>query len=114
MTTTIFPPNLLGVVAAVLLLLIIRKTFYRQPKLSLPPGPKPWPILGNITDMPPKGQGEWNHWLKHREVYGPISSVTALGQTIIILHDKQAASELMEKRGTIHSGRPTATFAMEM
>lgn len=64
--------------------------------------------------MPPKGQGEWMHWLKHVDIYGSISSVTALGQTIIILHDKQAALELMERRATIHSGRPTATFAMEL
>lgn len=64
--------------------------------------------------MAPKGQREWKHRLKHMEVYGPISSVTALGQTIVIIHDKQAALELMEKRATSHSGRPTATFAMDM
>lgn len=115
MITTIFPPELLlGVAAVVLALFIIRKTFGRQQKLPLPPGPKPWPILGNIADMPPEGQEEWKHWFKHMEMYGPISSVTALGQTIIILHDKQAASELMEKRAAIHSGRPSAVFAMEM
>lgn len=64
--------------------------------------------------MPPKGQGEWKHWLKHLAAYGPISSVTVLGRTIILIHDKQAALELMEKRASINSGRPTATFVMEM
>lgn len=103
-----------GAALAVLVLLLIRKTFDRQRKSALPPGPKPWPILGNITDMPPKGQCEWKHWLKHTELYGPVSSVTALGKTIIILHYKQSALELMEKRATTYSGRPTSTFAMDM
>lgn len=115
MITTTFPSDLpLGVAAAVLTLFLIHKCFDRRRKLPLPPGPRPWPILGNIADMPPKGQREWKHWLGHMDIYGPVSSVTALGQTIIILHDKQAALELMERRATTHSGRPTATFAMEM
>lgn len=114
-TATTVPPNLLlGVVTAVLAFFLIRGVFYRRPKLPLPPGPKSWSIFGNITDMPPRGQAEWKHWLKHMELYGPVSSVTAMGQTIIIIHDKQAALELMEKRATVHSGRPTAIFAMEM
>lgn len=36
----------------------------------LPPGPRPKPILGNITDLPPKGEREWVHWMKHKELYG--------------------------------------------
>lgn len=115
MITTIFPSDLLlGAATAVLTLFLIHKWLDRRPKLPLPPGPKPWPILGNIEDMPPKGQEEGKHWLKHMDIYGPISSVTTLGQTIIVLHDKQAALELMERRATSHSGRPTAIFGMEM
>ncbi|KAF3767438.1 putative cytochrome P450 oxidoreductase [Cryphonectria parasitica EP155] len=82
--------------------------------LPLPPGPKPWPLLGNITDLPPEGQIPWRHWLKHKSLYGPISSVTVLGQTLIIIHDREAASELMEKRAVKYSARPTGTFANEM
>lgn len=108
--TTLFS----GAALAVLALLLIRKTFEHRRTLALPPGPKPWPILGNVTDMPPKGQSEWKHWLKHMELYGPVSSVTALGKTIIVIHDKQSALELMEKRATTYSGRPSATFAMDM
>lgn len=103
-----------GAATVILALILIRKTFENRRKLPLPPGPKPWPILGNIKDMPLKGQCEWKHWLKHMELYGPVSSVTALGKTIVILHDKQSASELMDKRATTYSGRPTSTFAMDM
>ena len=35
---------------------------------SLPPGPKPLPLIGNMLDLP-KGK-EWEHWVKHKELYG--------------------------------------------
>ncbi|KJZ70820.1 hypothetical protein HIM_09779 [Hirsutella minnesotensis 3608] len=77
----------------------------------LPPGPKPLPIVGNIMDLPPQGVPEFEHWLKHKDAYGPISSVSVLGQTLIILHDKQAALDLLQKRSRICSGRPGTEFA---
>lgn len=45
---------------------------------------------------------------------GPISSVTVMGQTIIILNDPRLAFELLEKRSAIHSSRPKQIFAGEM
>ncbi|GAW20575.1 hypothetical protein ANO14919_100830 [Xylariales sp. No.14919] len=78
----------------------------------LPPGPKGWPILGNIADFPKPGELEWEHWLKHKDAYGPISSVTVLGTTQVILHDPDIASELMEKRSSINSSRPRLEFSL--
>ena len=45
---------------------------------------------------------------------GPISSVTAMGQTITIINDSRIAVELLEKRSAIHSSRPKQLFAGEM
>lgn len=45
---------------------------------------------------------------------GPISSVSVLGQTMIIINDVDIAFELMEKRGNVHSGRPRLVFGGEM
>lgn len=45
---------------------------------------------------------------------GPISSVTILGQTIVIVNDVQTAVELLEKRSAKHSSRPKQIFAGEM
>jgi hypothetical protein len=86
----------------------------RQDTTALPPGPKGLPFVGNINDLPTEGVPEYQHWLRHKERYGPLSSVTVLGQTIIIVHDKQIAFELMEKRASRYSGRPTMKFCFDM
>lgn len=76
----------------------------------LPPGPKGLPLLGNIMDLPPKGTREWEHWLKHRGAYGPISSITILGKTIVVLHSAELALELFEKRSLTYSARPEFVY----
>lgn len=81
---------------------------------DLPPGPKPLPIVGNIQDFPPANVPEFQHWLKHKELYGPISSVTVLGMVLVIIHDKKAAHDLLEKNADKTSGRPTMVFANQM
>ena len=79
-------------------------------RLPLPPGPKALPIVGNILSLPPKGIPEYQHWLKFKDQYGPISSITVFGQTTIILHGKDEVEDLMEKLSLKTSNRPSSTF----
>jgi hypothetical protein len=71
-------------------------------------------LLGNVNDMPKSGMLECHHWLQHKNVYGPISSVTVLGQTFIIINDSDIAFELLRDRSAIHSSRPSLTFSGDM
>lgn len=96
---------------AALGLLAIRKCLRRTTGHRLPPGPKPLPIVGNIRDLPPHGTPEYQHWFKHKDAYGPISSVTVMGQTLIIFHDKEAANTVMGKKAQKTSARPQLNFA---
>ena len=107
----------LPVMYGIVLLLVsylIRKLLFTKKRLPLPPGPNGLPIIGNIADLPPKGGLEWQHWLKHKDLYGPLSSVTVFGQTIVLLHDLETALELLDKRGAKYSSRPRMVFAGEM
>ncbi|KAG9496564.1 hypothetical protein J7337_011340 [Fusarium musae] len=85
-----------------------------KPRKNLPPGPKPLPILGNVKDMPDGTIPEYQHWIKFKDLYGSISHVSVLGQSLIILHDRQAANAILEKTSTKTSGRPQFVFGNEM
>ena len=45
---------------------------------------------------------------------GPISSITVMGQTIVIINDTKIALELLGKRSALYSSRPNLVFASEM
>lgn len=47
-------------------------------------------------------------------VVGPLSSVTVMGQTLVIINDMKLAFELLEKRSVKHSSRPNQIFAGQM
>lgn len=98
---------------------IVFSAFYyfsplRRLPAPLPPGPKKTFLLGNIRDLPPADTPEWVHWMKHKELYGPISSLSVLGQTIVVISDHKAAFDLLDKRNAIYSERPVMHFAGEM
>ncbi|KAG6845597.1 hypothetical protein H0H87_006650 [Tephrocybe sp. NHM501043] len=70
----------------------------------LPPGPKGYPLIGNVLDMPSKQ--EWVTFSQWGERYGHIASITLLGQPIIILNSAKTAREILDKKSHIYSDRP--------
>lgn len=78
----------------------------RKHALPLPPGPKGLPLVGNIKDLPRSADVPvWEHWLAHKDAYGPISSITVFGTTFVILNSSDVVLELLTKRAAIYSGR---------
>ncbi|KAE8374971.1 cytochrome P450 [Aspergillus bertholletiae] len=115
LTATMPLPTLGSVLLGLAILCIAKFAFLRKrPSAPLPPGPKPKPIIGNLRDLPRPGQQDWVHWLEFKELYGPVSSISVFGQTIVILNDYRAAVDLMEKRSSIYSSRPRMVFAGEI
>jgi hypothetical protein len=64
--------TLLLVPLALYLLHHFSKTVKRA---ALPPGPKPKFLIGNLFDLPKPGELEWEHWLKHKDLYGPLRTI---------------------------------------
>ncbi|KAI1321957.1 cytochrome P450 [Xylariaceae sp. FL0255] len=102
--------GLLATYVVVKLVLLLKK----RGRPPLPPGPRGWPILGNLQDLPKPGVFEPHHWLGLKKRFGPISSLTVLGKPIIIINDAQLAFELFDKRSELYSCRPQQTFVGEM
>ncbi|GKU05619.1 unnamed protein product [Fusarium langsethiae] len=101
---------LLILVGVALAVLYIRT----RPRKNFPPGPKPLPIIGNIRDLPDGTTPEYQHWIKFKDLYGPISRVSIFGQSLVLLHDRDAANTILEKTSTKTSGRPQFIFGNEM
>lgn len=100
--------------SGILTVYLIVKKWTNRGKLNLPPGPKPLPLLGNINDFPPASKLEYEHWLEHKDKYGPISSVTVMGMTLIMIHDQQMAHDLLDQMAGKTSGRPEMIMANKL
>lgn len=96
--------------AAAVFLFYIAYTYVTD-RRRLPPGPKALPVVGNIRDFPSPDIPEYQHWLKHKDQYGPISSVSVMGTTLVIIHDKRIAHDLLDTSSSKTSGRPTMMMA---
>lgn len=71
-----------GVIALYVISRWLRGKGYRP----LPPGPKGFPIFGNINDLPKPGEPEWQHWLRHKDLYGAYNykgSFTMFGKETV-------------------------------
>ncbi|KAF5349136.1 hypothetical protein D9756_009447 [Leucocoprinus leucothites] len=81
--------------------------------LPLPPGPKKWPIIGNLMDMPTEVEWKTYHrWSK--ELDTDILHVSVMGTDIIVLDTAEAAFELFERRSSIYSDRPRMPMINEL
>ncbi|KAI5117356.1 hypothetical protein M0805_002466 [Coniferiporia weirii] len=80
----------------------------KQKGLSLPPGPKGLPLVGNIFDMP--GSNEWETARQWGEKYGKLVSIRNFGSPSIFVNSYDVAIDLFEKRGHIYSSRPQTTM----
>ena len=105
----------------------------------LPPGPRGYPIVGNLLDLPPnhiwEKFGAWGrqygglfslHFPPHSPhldanvltgfhgYIGDVIYVNVLGQEMIILNSSEAAVELFDKRSANYSDRPVAMMAGEI
>ncbi|KAF7346057.1 hypothetical protein MSAN_01831700 [Mycena sanguinolenta] len=74
-------------------------------RLPFHPGPKSRFLVGNLFDIPT--ETPWITYMEWGKQYGDVVYAQMLGKHIIILNSVKAATELLEKRATIYSDRPT-------
>ncbi|CAI0455289.1 unnamed protein product [Linum tenue] len=75
-------------------------------KHRLPPGPKPWPIIGNIPHL-----GKQVHVSLQRfsQLYGPLISLRLGSQLVVIASSPAAAAEILRTHDRLLSARYVAT-----
>lgn len=78
----------------------------RRHRLPLPPGPKGWPILGNLSDSLYGEEHTWLRYVDWASRYGDVIYLETFGQATVILNSAEAAIELLDKRSFNYSDRP--------
>ncbi|KAJ6533284.1 cytochrome P450 [Mycena vulgaris] len=99
---------ILGISLPILCLYYARKVR----TLSLPPGPRGLPFVGNILDVP-----SGDIWLKFSQlgdIWGDISSLTVFGQTMVIANSLKVAEDLLDVQGANFSDRPVIPVGGEL
>ncbi|TFK43282.1 cytochrome P450 [Crucibulum laeve] len=77
----------------------------------LPPGPRGFPLIGNVFDMP--SEQEWLTFTRWGQTWD-ICSVTILGQTLVILNSAKMAFDMLDKKSALYSDRPVLQMGGEL
>lgn len=95
-------PSWFPYLAATLALLLLGRRI-RQWKLNLPPGPKPWPVIGNLNLIGP---------LPHRSLhelskkYGPIMQLQFGSYPVVVGSTVDLAKSILKTHDVTFAGRP--------
>ncbi|XP_031473498.1 p-coumarate 3-hydroxylase [Nymphaea colorata] len=107
-------PLPLSTIFLVLLLSIISVKFLQSLRYKLPPGPRPWPIVGNLFSIKPIRFRCFAEWA---QTYGPIMSVW-FGSTLnVIVSNSELAKEVLKDNdqhlADRHRTRSAARFSRD-
>ncbi|KAH9924275.1 cytochrome P450 [Epithele typhae] len=90
---------------AIRLILSSRAFKERTRGLPLPPGPKPYPLIGNLLHLP-KGIA-WHGYAEMCRKYGGMVYLDLGHRPLLVLDDLKVINELLDKRSAIYSSRIT-------
>ncbi|KAI9448699.1 hypothetical protein BJY52DRAFT_307637 [Lactarius psammicola] len=92
------------IVSTVFYLLFTFQDHIRRRGIPYPPGPRRWPIIGNLFNSPK--QSPWIAYAEMSRKHGDILYFQVFGQAVVVLCSLSAIKDLLEKRGDIYSDRP--------
>jgi hypothetical protein len=102
---TVIRAVLVGVIAVPVLLVLVDYVRVLRIRQKLPPGPFPFPLVGNFFQIPKlKPWIEFEQWSKHYN--NPMFTIWQGHRPTIMCNDIWTISDLLDKRANIYSSRP--------
>ncbi|CAI0403671.1 unnamed protein product [Linum tenue] len=94
---------------AIVLVLLLRN---RRQSLRLPPGPKPWPVIGNLLQIGPMPHATF---ARLAQTHGPLISLRIGTQLLVVGSSPDAATAILKTHDHHLSGRsvPHVSFARD-
>ena len=81
------------ILISTLILFLTAYKLYQRLRFKLPPGPRPWPVVGNLYDIKPvrfRCFAEWG------QAYGPIISVWFGSKLAVVVSTSALAKEVLK------------------
>lgn len=97
--------DIVAACAALLLTLIVRR-FFRSERLRLAPGPRKWPVIGNLPSVMGTTPAHLN-FLRLAAEYGPIVRLELGAVQILVISSAELAKEILETQDHIFASRPS-------
>nr|BAF98473.1 cytochrome P450 [Coptis japonica var. dissecta] len=98
----------------ILILFIVAYKLYQRLRFKLPPGPRPWPIVGNLYDIKPVRFRCFAEWA---QTYGPIMSVWFGSILNVVVSNSELAKEVLKENdqqlADRHRSRSAAKFSRD-
>ncbi|THU98674.1 cytochrome P450 [Dendrothele bispora CBS 962.96] len=85
----------------------------RISRKRLPPGPRGFPIIGNLFDVPQSNEA-FVYRNMARQYNSDIIYFNICGKSIVVVNSFEAADELFDKRSSIYSDRPRMPMLNEL
>ncbi|XP_028768426.1 cytochrome P450 77A3 [Neltuma alba] len=79
---------------------------HKSKKLNLPPGPRGWPIVGNLFQVARSGKPFFDYIDELKTKFGPIFTLKMGTRTMIILTDAKLAHQALIEKGQVYATRP--------
>ncbi|KAG1813631.1 cytochrome P450 [Suillus subaureus] len=109
---------------------LVKQVNVKKNPAPYPPGPRGWPLIDNILDMPRIKPWltftEWgqkygeclpffqNHAFSKVSSIGDITHIEVLGRHMFVLNSSKTALEMMDSKSTLYSDRPVVPMAGEL
>lgn len=95
--------EVLVAIGAIALIMLLKRCASQESSLNLPPGPKPWPIVGNLLQLGPVPHKTMAELTR---TYGPIVFLKLGSQPAVLTSDPEIINEIMKVQDGVFSSRP--------
>lgn len=95
--------ELIGLFTSIALLIYVTCLFHTKRRTRLPPGPYPWPVIGNMFQL--AGSPPHDSLTKLSRRHGPIMTLRIGSMLTVVISSSEVAREMFKKHDAALAGR---------